>query len=80
MDEGVAAAARQFPARAKEIEGLAAHSEEFREICMDLAEARAELAKCEASIDPKRDERCSMYEELVAALSKEIEEALDDGL
>lgn len=79
MDEGVAGATRQFPARANEIEGLAARNEEFREICMDFAEAKTELARWEPSMDSKRGERRSMYEELVAALAKEIEDALDDG-
>jgi hypothetical protein len=46
---------------------------------MDFAEAKPELARWEASIDPTRGERRSMYEELVAALAKEIEDALDDG-
>lgn len=75
----MAAAARHFPACAKAIEGRAKRDKSFREICMALPDAKAELAKWEASTD-QRDERRSVYEELVAALSKEIENALDDGM
>jgi len=39
---------------------------------MDFSEAKPEFARWEASIDPTRGERRSMYEELVAALAKEI--------
>jgi len=46
---------------------------------MDFSEAKPEFARWEASIDPTRGERRRMYEELVAALAKEIEDALDDG-
>jgi len=46
---------------------------------MDFSEAKPEFARWEASIDPTRGERRRMYEELVAALAKEFEDALDDG-
>jgi hypothetical protein len=77
MDEGVTAVRRRFPARIQAIDDLAARNEEFREVCNDFADAQSELAKWEVSTDPKRDERCGEYEELIAELSKEIEEALD---
>ena len=79
MDEGVTAARRRFPARVQAINDLEARDEKFREICRDFAEAQTELAKWEISTNPKRDERCSEYNELVADLAKEIEDALDSA-
>jgi hypothetical protein len=79
MDEGVAAARLQFPARVEAIDELAARDNVFCEICRDFAEAREELASWEASSDPNRDERCAEYRELVAGLGKEIEDALDNA-
>ncbi|MBB4232270.1 hypothetical protein [Rhizobium mongolense] len=79
MDEGVAAVRLQFPIRAKAIEELASRDDVFCEICRDFAEAQMELAKWRASEDPNREERCAEYQELVAGLGKEIEDALDSA-
>lgn len=79
MDEGVAAVRLQFPTRAKAIEELASRDDVFCEICRDFAEAQLEMVKWRASGKPSRDERCAEYQELVAGLGKEIEDALDNA-
>lgn len=79
MDEGVAAVTLHFPVRAKVIEELASRDHVFCEICDDFAEAQRELIKWRASDHPHRDEHCSEYEELIAGLGKEIEDALDSA-
>lgn len=70
MDEGFDASTRRFPFRTQAIEGLAARDETSRKICVDYGDVKAELARWETPMDPKRDERCSVQ-------SKEIEEAPD---
>jgi hypothetical protein len=77
MDEGVAAVRLRFPDRAEIIEDLASWDNVFCEICRDFAEAETELAKWQASSDPHGAQRCAEYRELIAGLSKEIEDALD---
>lgn len=80
MDKGVAAVRLQFPTRVQAINELAARDAVFCEICSDFAEAQTELAKWNVSSEPIRDERITEYSELVAALGKEIEDALDRAI
>jgi|UPI00055CD1A1 hypothetical protein len=68
MDEGFDASTRRFPFHTQAIESLAARGETLRKVGVDYGDVKAELARWEAPMDPKRDERCSV-------LSKEIEEA-----
>ncbi|CAN7654099.1 hypothetical protein LJR231_005117 [Phyllobacterium sp. LjRoot231] len=77
MDKGVVAAKRRFPFRGQAIAERAARDEVFRDLCIDFADAEAELRRWEQSMEPKRDERCSEYTELVDDLAREIETALD---
>jgi hypothetical protein len=77
MDQGTYAAERRFPARKQTIEELAARDEGFRDLCVDFADAEAELQRWEKSTGPKREERCAEYAELVGDLAREIEAALD---
>lgn len=77
MEEGVAAVRLRFPARVQAINKLAMRDVVFCEICRDFAEAQTELAKWDASSDPVRDERMAEYGELLAALGREIEDALN---
>ncbi|MBB4320547.1 hypothetical protein GGE43_004000 [Agrobacterium tumefaciens] len=77
MDEGVAAVRLRFPTRVQAINELASRDVIFCEICQDFAEAQTELARWEAaSSDPVRDDRVAEYKELLAALCREIEDAL----
>ncbi len=79
MDDGIAAARRHFPAKAEAISERASRDTVFGEICRDFAEAKTELAKWEASMDPQGANRCTEYRELIAALANEIETALDSA-
>ncbi|MFP3546754.1 hypothetical protein SB748_25240 [Rhizobium sp. SIMBA_035] len=77
MDESVAAVRLLFPLRTEAIDELASRDETFLEICADLAEAKRELSHWQSSTDLDRNGRCEEYEELIAWLAKEVEEALD---
>ncbi len=79
MDKGVAAAQRSFPERGRSIERLAAQSDDFRDLCTDLADAQAALQRWEISIEPIREQRRAEYAEMVHCLSGEIEAALDQA-
>ncbi|MCM2457514.1 hypothetical protein HGO37_19110 [Rhizobium sp. CG4] len=80
MDENVAAVRLRFPKRAHAIDELALRDVVFCEICRDYAEAQSELAKWNTCPDPVREERIAEYGELLAALGKEIEDALDRAI
>jgi hypothetical protein len=77
MHQGATAAERRFPARKQAIGELAARDEEFRDLCIDFADAEAELQRWGHATGPKREERCAEYAELVNDLAREIEVALD---
>ncbi|RYG98935.1 MAG: hypothetical protein EON58_05575 [Alphaproteobacteria bacterium] len=77
MDKGVAAVRLQFPTRVQAIDELSSRDAVFCEICRDFAEAQTELARWNASSEAIRDERIAEYSELLSALGKEIEDALD---
>lgn len=80
MDEGVAAVRLRFPVRVQAINELATRDVVFCEICRDFAEAQTEWTKWNASFDPDRDKRIAEYSELLAALGREIEDALDRAM
>jgi len=73
MSSNLAAAIRWLK---QTIEERAARDESFRSICEDLADAESALQKLENSQSPKRDQRCSEYQELVDSLAKEMAAAL----
>jgi hypothetical protein len=77
MDKGLVAAKRRYPFRGQAIDERAARDEEFRDLCTDFADAEAELQRWEHSMDPKREQRCTEYLELMTDLAREIEAALD---
>jgi len=72
MDEGVLAAVRRFPERQQAIEALADRNEDFRSLCVDLADAEAALAGWRASTAAVRDARCAEYRDLVEDLAREV--------
>jgi hypothetical protein len=80
VSEGSLAAARRFPGRQAEIEGLAARDEEFRMLCTDFAEAKTMLRQWEASSSPTRERLCAEYRTLIEDLAGEIEVALDSRI
>lgn len=77
MDQAVTVAKHHFPTRGQAIEERAARDEEFRDLCVDLADAEAELQRWEQLTGPKCLERRAEYAELVRDLAREIELALN---
>ena len=77
MDQKIEAAQRRFPLRKRAIEELAVRDEDFRSLCIDLADAESAALRWENSDAPKRDERRAEYLALVNDLAKEIEAILD---
>ena len=68
---------RHFPERGRAIEALASRDEEFRSICMDLAEAESEAVRWRNSRALLREERIAEFEMLVHELAGEIEALLN---
>jgi hypothetical protein len=79
MDEGLLAAVRRFPERQTAIETLAGRNEDFRSLCVDLADAETALAGWQASTAAVREARCAEYRSLVEDLAREVEAALRTG-
>ncbi len=79
MDEGVLAAVRRFPEWQRAIETLAGRDENFRSLCVDLADAEAALVGWQASTAAVREARCAEYRDLVEDLAREVEAALEAG-
>jgi hypothetical protein len=79
MDEGVLAAVRRFPERQQAIEALAGRNEDFRSLCVDLADAETALAGWQASTAAVREARCAEYRSLVEDLAREAEVVLKAG-
>ena len=77
MNQNLAVAKRHFPARGRMIEELAGRDDEFHSLCVDLADAEAELARWERSDHPLREQRSAEYGALVSDLAAEIGAALD---
>jgi hypothetical protein len=76
MDEGLAAAARRFPARRRALDALV-DDESFRLLCSDFLEAGAALDRWSSSASPVSAERSAEYAELVESLAGEIAAYLD---
>lgn len=74
----LAAALRRFPDHAAEIRRLVETSEDFREMCEDLALAEEVLAATDHVGPALREERRTEYEDLIGALAKEIQDALGE--
>lgn len=77
MDQNLAVAKRHFPARSQLIDDLAARDGEFYSLCVDLADAEAELERWEKLDHPLREQRSAEYRALVSDLAAEIDAALD---
>jgi hypothetical protein len=70
--DGLLAASRIFPELRSTIQALLVWDEDFRQLCSDLADAQAALARWENSPSPARDARVVEYREIVAHLSAEV--------
>jgi hypothetical protein len=68
---------RRFPAKAQEIDALAARNESFSDLCHDFALADELMGKWQTSTAPERDDRFAEAVDLVEGLGKEIETMLE---
>lgn len=73
---GLAAASRRFPAHSAKIRQLMEASENFREMCEDLAFAENAAAAIDHLAPSVRERRRTEYEDLIEELVKEIQDAL----
>jgi hypothetical protein len=75
-DRAFDAAARRFPQAEFTIRRLLRSSEAFREICEELAEAEAALARVPESLAALHEARQREWQELVDELVSELEKTL----
>jgi len=78
MDPGVLAVIRLLPRHRKAIEELALSSENFRSLCVDLADAELALRRWEASAAPGSAARCVEYRHLIDGLEAELRQAIGE--
>lgn len=76
---GRVAALRRFPAEQQAIEALTARSEDFRDMCEELAEAELALLAAEGLPAALRGQREAEWSEAIERLSFEIARALDQA-
>jgi hypothetical protein len=74
--ESFAAAARRFPDLELPIRRLFDTSENFRDICAELAEAEIALSTAEHSATASKEDRAAEWRELVDRLVGEVELAI----
>ena len=74
--EGKRLALRRFPSKAREIEELTRQSENFRDMCEELAEAEAALLAAKDAPAGVRNERIAESTGWIDRLSAEIAAAL----
>jgi hypothetical protein len=74
--EGKRSALRRFPSKAREIEELTRQSENFRDMCEELAEAEAALLAAKDAPAGVRNERIAESTGWIDRLSAEIAAAL----
>jgi hypothetical protein len=77
--EGKRSALRRFPSKARTIEELTRQSENFRDMCEELAEAEAALLAAKNAPAGVRDERMAESTGWIERLSAEIAAALDSA-
>lgn len=78
MDPGVLAAIRLLPKHKKTIEELVLSSENFRSLCVDLADAEQALRRWENSGSPGMDARCMEYRHLIDGLEAELRQSIGE--
>jgi hypothetical protein len=77
--EGKRSALRRFPNRARIIEDLTRQSEDFRDMCEELAEAEAALLAAKNAPAGVRGERMAEWTGWIERLSAEISAAVDNA-
>lgn len=78
MDPGVLAAIRLLPKHRKVIEELALSSDNFRSLCVDLADAEQALRRWENSATPGMAARCAEYRHLIDGLAAELRQSIGE--
>jgi len=76
MDPGVLAAIRLLPKHKKTIQELVLSSENFRSLCVDLADAEQALRRWESSRAPGMAARCLEYRHLIDGLEAELRQSI----
>lgn len=76
MDRGIRAATRLLPNHKKSIQELMLRSENFRALCMDLAEAEFALERWEQSKMPEKEAHCAEYRLIIVGLEAEIRQTI----
>jgi hypothetical protein len=77
--EGKRLALRRFPSKARTIEELTRRSENFRDMCEELAEAEAALLAAKNAPAEVRNERMAESTGWIERLNAEIAAALDSA-
>ncbi len=80
MDPSVLAAIRLLSKHRKAIEALMLSSENFRSVCVDLADAEQALQRWESSGAPGMAARCLEYRHLIDGLEAEIRQSISEWL
>lgn len=78
MEPGVLAAVRLLPKHKKAIEELVLRSQNFRSLCVDLADAEQALRRWEASDAPGTAARCVEYRHLIDGLESELRQSIGE--
>ncbi|CAH1654762.1 hypothetical protein CHELA20_53966 [Hyphomicrobiales bacterium] len=76
---GVVAALRRFPAERRAIDDLAAHNEDFRDMCEELAEAEMALLAADVLPPGVREERRAEWMAVIDRISAEIAGVLNEA-
>jgi hypothetical protein len=76
MDSGLERVIERFPELAPSIRACFHGDQSFREMCSDYVEALDALQRWQASDGPQKAARVQEYQELAAALEREIVAAL----
>ena len=79
LAEGTRAALRRFPDKARLIEELTARSEDFRDICDELADVERALLAAKDTPLEVREERIAEWEGWIDRLTAEIAAALESA-
>lgn len=80
MHPAVSAAIARFPDRELAIQKLAEADDDFRTLCIDLADAQAALEEWKKAVSPDKEARCAELQDLVRDLVAELTATLDGRL
>ena len=78
MDQALEVVSEHFPGHELAIRRLMKINDAFREMCVDLAEAKAALGMASGASDQNQDGRSSEWSEIVDRLHGDVSAALQD--